>query len=866
MITDGNNFQFNTIRLHNRTTQVQQIKLDIDIDNKMNILGSRQHLLQLQANETRTIPFRFSYAEPQELNWQAIRNQLTLSASNYSSIRSFYVQPKLSTNWKVTLLQPNLVIAGNTAEQSFQLRINNTGNTPGKFTFKLQSSVNGIVADELKPLTLNSGETNIINIPVDITAFNSLRIRSAEILIFIQQENGEQRMVRQIITRIGSVFTGDANSWHGMPLTLEAQLMNAGSAQPFISLGAQGTIQLGNKDQLSVLFRSNNFYDNFSTNTYQSTIQYRHANKTITGGTILDFNHFLIDGNGLRVNVDNDGSKYQLTALRGRFNDRTYLDARQQIRLSKKISWKGNTVALFNRPQETNSYLHISTFDYSINDQSHLQIHAGYGAESFKNRKLDTTTGGLHTGYNYQLNTRRWLIRSAATLYPKNFPGINKGYQYQEHELRLKLNSWSTGPYVETNKRTIHQFSDSLINELLSVDNREYGWRFALQRKKFSLILSPSLLQQLQDSMHDKSIDMHKLAVNVNWRPSDRWLVSWYSNAGKMYTGGAASLFIHNHFMNVQYSNFGIHARWDEGPFYYYEVKKFLQDGQKLRRIQVSPYADITLKKPGVTYRAQLNYLYDGMLTEAQLFQAFHSMQYEISKASLAVSVNVQHDFAGRIPAMFNISVRKQLRVPIVPNKQSHNTSLVLYLDKNNNRSFDEGEQTIPHARISVQGEWVETNSKGQVQIQQVGNGKIIVDFGHIQQLRGWMPVAGNKQQLQIGKKGTTYIAFAPARVISGKILTTLDENSSIVPQLDGIRMTATGEKGELHHTLTNHQGEYYFNLPAGNYLISVNAAAFDEQFRPAESIRTADLVNNTMLTIDFEVRQRKRTINIIRD
>jgi hypothetical protein len=44
---------------------------------------------------------------------------------------------------------------------------------------------------------------------------------------------------------------------------------------------------------------------------------------------------------------------------------------------------------------------------------------------------------------------------------------------------------------------------------------------------------------------------------------------------------------------------------------------------------------------------------------------------------------------------------------------------------------------------------------------------------------------------------------------------------------------------------------------------VSLAEAAFDENFRPLEFSQSADLTNNQEKTVYFDVKQRKRTMNI---
>lgn len=863
MTMEDGAFQFNNIRIENRTHSVQQVHINLDNTGLLNLTSPKQQQITLQAGELRTIPFRFTARNQQQLSWQQVGVSISVMGGSYTTVKSFIIRNPPSSKWKASLVQPTMIIPANAEHSQFSFFINNLGNTKIAFSTRIEASMQGIVPEEIHPVQLEAGASQLIHIPINTKEFQLTRSRSVEVLLYIRSSNGEEKMLRQLITPIGSVYRGDVSAWHSMPLSVEATMMNMGTGRPFVILGAQGSLQLGLHDQLNIQLRSNNFYDGYATNTYQASVQYKHRDLSLTAGTILDYNQFLFDGNGLRLQVDKENARWQLSAIQSRNGEQSLFDAKQHIKLNKRLSWKGNTVVQLDRDQLQENYLHLSTLQFDISSLTSLQLHAGYGAENYRRQKMDTLVGGWQGGISFNTSLKRWSLNSSISLFPKNFPGINKGSQYQLHELKYTYNKFITGPYIETNSRRINQFNDSLLNELLTIDNKEYGWRLGFQSKNFSLVLSPGLLRQNQDSASNQRVDLYKLSLNSSWQLNEKWSLSFYSNAGKMFTGKTSPLFIHNHFMSIQSRYVGIHARWDEGPFFYYEVKNYLQSNKKTRRIQVSPYADLMIRKWHLNYRAQVNYALDNSNATQQLFQAYHSLQYDAVKAGINIAINAQHDFNGTMTPLFNLSIRKRLELPVIPNKRSKKAVIVLFLDANNNKVHDKDEQTISNARVNVQGNWVETNGKGQLILEQLGDDKVQVDLSNIQQLRGWLPSGGYKQQVIIGKGAAYTIPFSKSRIISGRIHMVMDENSELFVPVDGIRITATSRDSEIFQTLTGQDGQYYLNLPSGDYLLNMNTGAFDQQFKAVEPIKQVDLKHNEQLQVDFEVRQKKRQMNI---
>jgi len=136
-------------------------------------------------------------------------------------------------------------------------------------------------------------------------------------------------------------------------------------------------------------------------------------------------------------------------------------------------------------------------------------------------------------------------------------------------------------------------------------------------------------------------------------------------------------------------------------------------------------------------------------------------------------------------------------------------------------------------------------------------------DFGYSSKLKGWIPNDGSIQYYELDGNKTIEVPYKVSRVLSGKLVVEKDSLSNAAFNPHNIKVVATGEKGEVYSTLTDEAGEFYFNLPSGNYVVSLSEAAFGDQFKPVQFSQPADLANNKSKTLYFEIRQKRRQINI---
>jgi len=67
----------------------------------------------------------------------------------------------------------------------------------------------------------------------------------------------------------------------------------------------------------------------------------------------------------------------------------------------------------------------------------------------------------------------------------------------------------------------------------------------------------------------------------------------------------------------------------------------------------------------------------------------------------------------------------------------------------------------------------------------------------------------------------------------------------------------------ERFSTLTTENGKFFINLPQDTYKVRISSNVFDEDFRLLSDTFNADLLHKNSEHLIFEVRERKRQINI---
>ncbi len=866
ILLEENTFAFNNINIQNNGNAPLHIQLTLTAPDMIDIVSSSVLNIEVKPHESQTVPFRFTSGKKNfSIAWYPVKIELRVAESGQVVNEAFWIRPKENTRWKAQVRQPAITFTETDKEIPFDIYLENTGNSDDVYTFSFNTLLDLSLPKKNYTVSLPAGAHRNITVKVLLSPKDIWQLKREDIEIFIKGKGDDQKMLRQTIVKMGYSYNGTVSGWYKMPLAVELNFNNLSSSQPFAFLNVRGYMPLKNNAQLNVLFQSDNMYRNFSANTHLATAQYVSGRWKVTGGSIVDFNNFLVDGMGGRIQYNgNHNGLFEVMAVKSRLGDTYQFNLKAARDLSKNIHFYSNSFVNSDQLKQTDSYLSLNRVDWLLGAKTKFSVEGGAGMEKLNRVKLDTTLPAAEAGYHFESLGKHYQINSQMSVYSKNFPGINKGFHYQLHEVRLLMNHAFVGPYLELNKRAYNNTEDSLVNYLFNIDTKEYGFRLGVQNTRLSVVVSPGLLSQIQDSLNSVRSDMYKVSINANWQISDNWWFSLFSNTGKIYVPGAMhpAFYSTNNLLNVQSHRYGITMRYDNGPYYYYEIKQYLSRNVPVQRFQLSPFIEHPISKWNLFYRLQLNYLTEKS-NKATYLVAYNNLLYSSPRLGLDAGLVTQVNLINQANPYINFTIRQKLQLPVARNKKSKSFKFILFQDSNNNNVYDKGEEVIRQARTGVDNDVVMSNERGEIDFRNTDKTSFVLDFSQISSLRGWIPKLGYRQTFAPGNQKVNYIPFLPSKVLTGKLALIRDEKSSLTMQLDGIRITAVSADGKTYTTLTTAEGEFFFNLPAGEYTVTINQDAFDENFHPADINKSADLVNNNILNVQFDIRQKKRQINI---
>jgi len=861
-------FVYNTVTVYNNTATKLELQIIITGPKGWQMVTSNIANITLEPFGSSVIPMRFTPTGNNTASWQEVR--IEYRVNNVIDTRKNFYRIKVQeyASYKASLPNSNIVLTAYQKNNSIPVFIKNSGNTIGKYRV---SAVNQLLKLNFETeIGLFPGKDTIFFLPVTLSESQFALLKKEDIRVSVANEKKEVINLIQSFSKVGYILKDHASAYLDMPLQLEVGAMYQGGNTPLQYYGAVfGSLELDENNRLAMSFRSNTIAQGQTNNNSIVRLDYSGKHISASVGNVQGAGEFMVDGYGARVGYEWKGNnKAEVFAtLKSRVGDTkvggvaVQLGLKENLRLYDALSISQDNIRMMS------SGIMSQIAEYKF-DKGRLAVITGLGAEK-NNAPLTegakTTLVGSSFGYNLQYNSKKLGVLSNVLYNSDNYPGTFKGQRLQQHDLRWLLGEHFLGSYFEYNARKQSYWQDSLFLEnVFNGRTTNYGVKGGFNMKGASFVVSAGNQRQIQEGEGTYHTNYDYLNLNIATILFRKLFININSFAGNMSTIGEIKhkAFISTSQGNVQYKTFGASFRYDNGPYYYQEFVAYIQKPEDYQRIIFSPFAEVHLLKKSLSIRTQANYA--------------QTMPADVSNTSVLANINYaakNYDFNvnGILPignalgnqAYINAAFRMRIKAPFIAVRKYYNLTLVLFKDLNSNGVRDKDEEPVAGQTLSLNGDLFVSDASGQVIYKNTEKGTYKADFGYSSKLKGWMPNDGSIQYFELSGNRTIPIPYKVSRVLSGKLIVAIDSLSNTGFNPHNIKVTATGQKGEVYSTLTDENGEFYFNLPSGNYVVSLSDAAFGDQFKPVQFSQPADLINNNNKTLYFEIKQKKRQINI---
>ncbi|MCB0697640.1 MAG: carboxypeptidase regulatory-like domain-containing protein, partial [Chitinophagaceae bacterium] len=854
LVADNNrDFMYNNINITNLTTDSISIFLTITMPEGWTLTTQKVMTVSLPGNQNTIISLRLLPAKSISANWEQVKIEYRLNKGMETLTDTFKVKVQEFTKFKARLPMPDMILGAYQKDITFPVYVKNTGNVPKNYTIHYNNNLLNL--NYKQPLHLDPQQDTTYKIPLKLSDGQWSMLRKEEVKVQVSVEDGETVNLLQEISKIGYMLKEHSSAYLDMPLQLETGMTSQGSGNLQYYGALHGRIDLKERERIMFDIRSKTFAQGQFQNNDIYRFEYEGEKWSGSAGNIMQLADFVMDGYGVSVahKWKNDINKVGLySLLKSRSGNSKLIGGNASVLVKDKVVLTESAVANFDQTNQVNSYLVKQEASSKLTDEMSLRVVMGAGIEQIT-RPLAAGTKkaqlGTSLGYNFSWNAKHINVISNLMTNSNSYPGVFKGQRSQTHDVRGIYDRYFLGGFYEYNLRKQNIYVDTqLFSDVFNLKTASYGAKAGVSFRNSNLTFSVGKQRQQQSDTGSVPIYEYRfLNLSTSVMLGQRSYVNLNSYYGRGVLVGYEDTTGVNVMSNqgaLQVYFAGVSARYDIGPYFYHDYLKYLQKPEQYRRLVLGPYAELNLFKRSLTIRSQMNYN-KSLPSNTESANVMGNLIYHNYRRGFDFNVSgIMPVNQPNAQPYIAASLRVRLNVPFVAVRKYYQLKLVLFKDVNTNGKLDEGEGPIAEQMLALNDNLFVSDGRGVVIFKNVEKKDFKVDFGYTSKIKGWIPQGGTIQTFAVTGNKTIYIPYKKSKVLSGKLNVQSDKNSNIEFKPGNIKVTATSNDTlrSSFSTLTDENGEFYFNLPAGVYTVTLSEVAFDDNFKPTEYAQQADL------------------------
>lgn len=864
----GSSFSFNSLTIANTSSHPKEFAIDVEAPKEWQVLFDSNKLYTVQPYEVVQLPIRLAATKTTGDPNTPITVTLKNPSLGETDIQ-YIARVKEISGWRASLVNANLRLSRENKETLFQIAVSNYGNVNETLKLDFTTDLNLTVGRQLE-IKLRPGRDTVLTIGIisDLRYLNQFKPQDIRIRITDAKKNF--KLLLQRVYSYGTVFRENPSRWYNVPLALELVSQNVHGGVNSVFVNGNGNFDLSNGGNLAFNYRSDNFNSQLDGTQDYSNFDYTNKDLLISVGDQTTFNNFLLDGFGLKVRKMKElGYGFDVTAVNSRYGDARQMSVQQQYSLSKTESIRSHSFMNLDHLTGVNSYTTALQYDKYFGNNSHVILEAARGLQQKNINSITKTRAGSSASLKLDLNYPGLTFNTNTSLSQGEFPGSNKGLITSFNELRFVEKNKYVGLIMDYNHRILTSIDSAADYRFFAGRTREVGVRAGINLKRGYFNVTASVINQKRDSISKMHLISRKLNIYTSIPLGKTGNFTLSTNILKNIPSRGISsreFYTYNGFASVQARSVGAVVSYEQGPGIYFDPISFSSRNIDNSKYQFSPFIEKNLFNSVLNVRLQGDYQYNRNLGGSSI-SARGDISLDLKRHGMSVRVYGAKDIkTGLFKQDFlNLSIRKSFNVPLLGMKKYRSLKVVMFKDKNNNDVYDAEDEPVQKADFSINDQHFNTNTKGEAQYKNIPKGDYTIALGQVTGLTGWIAKNGYEQKIEIADDKALYIPFKESKFLAGKLNLVKDTYSNEGFNPGNIRVMAVNSKGETYNTLTNEKGEFSFNLPSDTYIVQINSNVFNDTFRVLQESFNADLLNNQKEEIVFEVRERKRQINIIR-
>lgn len=872
---NNRDFMYNNINITNLTSNQISLLITITPPEGWTMATQKILTLSLPPNQNSIVNLRLIPSQSISANWETVKIEYRLNEGMETLTDTFRVKVEEFTKFKARLQLPEMVLGAYQRDITFPVYVKNTGNVPKNYVIKYFNQLLNL--DYKQAIFLEPNQDTTYKIPLRLSDAQWSMLRNEDIKVQVGIEDGETLNLIQHLSKIGYMLKEHSSAYLDMPLQVETGMTSQGKDDIQVYGALHGRLDLKPNERVSFDIRSKTFAQGQFQNNDIYLVNYESEDWEASAGNIQQLSDFVMDGFGASVmrkwkQETNSAGIYGM--IKSRVGNNRLVGGNAMFTVKEKYKLYESVIANFDSTNQLNSYMFRQTAYTKFNDDMDARVFAGISLEQSTRNLVNSnnTQAGTSFGYNYTWNQKYINILSSVVINSNSYAGVFKGQRSQNHDIRGVYDRYFVGAFYDNSLRRQNIYTDTMLfSDVFNLKSTSYGARAGFSIRNSNITFSAGKqFQQQSDSAAAPVYQYNFVNLNTSVMMGNKSYLTLNSYYGVgmlngIEGGDTTRVPVMSNQGSLQIFFAGLSARYDIGPYFYHEYLKYLQKPEQYNRLVLGPYAEINLFKHAFTFRSQMNYTKtvpnDNETANMLGTINYHNFRHGFDFNLTSIVPLKQENTTPYISA----SLRVRLNVPFVAVRKYYQLRLILFKDENTNGKLDPGEGPISEQMLALNDNLFVSDGRGHVLFKNVEKKDFKADFGYTSKIKGWIPQGGTIQTFAVTGNKTIYIPYKKSKVLSGKLNINMDKNSNLDFKLSNIKVTATTNDSvrASYSTLTNQDGEFYFNLPSGIYTVTLSQVAFDDNFKPTEFAQQADLINNDEKVLYFEIKQKRRAINI---
>lgn len=912
----------NVLRIINTSGRRTIFRLDVAYPAGWRSMLDPEKVFNVANGDTLHVPVRIIPSKGSEGNVNYFINATAITTSGIPLASApWSMQITKVSNWFASMVDSEVYFPTDANEAEFRVNIRNSGNSNENVVFYFNPDVKLKVTD----LEGNEFPENAMrmNLPVDLDSTLTFKVflneEAKEDNFFTAgaiNATKEDKVDYKLNVQIKDL-ANERSNWGGrvnvkklkkevkiksdygtstIPLKLQFNTYNVLSQFTNFSLDLSGDVDFGQDRFLRYYYQtiisSNSIVGTQFLGSYRFA-EYRSPKYTVAAGDLGQNMELLLNGRGVKGTyrfdkVDVSGIYVARPQTGNVFNNLQSAGASAKYKSGK--GWNAETQVVYQMDEfnQTNRKLVTAKGTYRFPNQSLAELKVGYSNEDHRATDangVDSTfvkpglgLTGRYTG-RFQNLSFSALLRYNSSNYSSQFRGTKALNLNARYPLR---NGTYVGVRVNMNERDPEIYSKGILFPIRFFKRNSYEARYGWQTTGGNFIVYPKVYDE-------EFLDVRTLTTgagitfSTNNSSRARFFTRFYSGFTKPKDYDIKPYLVTRWENVLRYKNLNFSARYYYGPYNVLDNLRVIEDGINPQSFYLSTFANLNFHDARLSLRPMITMSYESVLARWRMNISPILTYYSKSGFEFTTQLEYFNIAQGESPLssindtgfqVFNpfsqsnfflrFGITKEFNIK-KPGKKSHELEVIVFKDLNGNNIRDKGEEFEKNVIVKVGGETLMTDSEGNVIFRDLPQGEYLIETELLTNTEGWFKSKGI--ELSLRSDQALYIPLKRGVQINGNVIIQQAQYSAFGKgsvELDGVRVTAQSTTGERYYGVTGLDGSFRIYVPFGEYTISMNESAFDEQFQLAQKAYTLPVNNvgvNYQLT--FYLIEKSRALNI---